>query len=939
MIATTIGDMRPLAAAATALIAGFLGYLLARRLPGRTSNSQSDQATFAAIFNEVPNPIAVIDKGGRFLRVNPGFETLFGFTADEIRGRSLIETIVPDEQRQAAKDFQEHVLRGENLVIETERRCKDGRRVMVRLSSARLQVNGDAMVLFLYTDVTAMRHAEAALQSAQARLELMIGSSPAVIYATTIVGETFRPTWVSDNLTRITGYAVADALDPNWWSDRIHPDDRAAAFASLPCLLTDDHLTLDYRFRLKDGTYRWMHDESRLTRDSAGKPAQIFGAWLDVTVRKAAEDAIREARDTAEQLARARTAFLANMSHEIRTPMNAVLGLTELVLDTELSGYQRRSLGLVRSAGDTLLALLNDVLDFSKIEGEHVTLENISFDLRYLLESTASLLAVRIGERPIELVADLDDHIPGLVRGDPTRLRQIVTNLLGNAIKFTQHGEVALSANMEEVCEGRCRIRFAIRDTGIGIPVDQLASVFEEFTQADVSMTRRYGGTGLGLAISRKLVTLMGGDLMVTSEEGRGSEFAFTLAFPIEEKRQAETPSVANLNGQRMLVVDDNATNRRIMRDMLVFAGVSLEEALSADAGLSAMQQAVQDTRPYTLAIIDAQMPDRDGFELAAAIRADPAFGATRLLMLTSAGQRGDTKRCRQVGIEGYLTKPVSRNDLLEVIAALLATDPTSGTELVTRHLVAESRRRLRILLAEDNPVNQEVAASMLRKRGHQVEVVDDGRKAVAELGRQLYDLVLMDIQMPDMDGFAATRAIRGGLVHPDIPIIALTAHALTGERDRCLAGGMNGYLTKPYRAHELFAAVEEVGKMSIQTAPPSPSIDVEGFRRNMREAGAEDAVNGILDLFMQNLPERVAALTGAVSTADATGIAKAAHAFRSPSAAIGALGLAGLLQEIELAGNEGAMDRAATAFVLLGPEVDAVLKELRTQLGGLPET
>ena len=938
-IAAALPDVWLLGVAATALIAGALGYLLARRLTRGASNGTRDHATFAAIFNEVPNPIAVIDGGGRFLRVNPGFESLFGFASDEVRGRSLIETIVPEEQRQAAKDFQTQVLRGENLVTETERRCKDGRRVTVRVSIARLQVNGDAMVLFLYTDVTAMRQAEAGFRSAQARLEQMIGSSTAVIYATTVDGDSFTPTWVSGNLTRITGYEVAEALDPDWWADQVHPDDRAAVFASLPHLLTDGQLTFEYRFRRKDGTYRWMHDEARLTRDSAGHPVEIIGAWLDVTDRKAAEVAMREARDTAERLAGARAAFLANMSHEIRTPMNAVLGLTELVLDTELSGYQRRSLGLVRSAADALLTLLNDVLDFSKIEGEHVTLEALSFDLRYLLDSTASLLAVRIGERTIELVADLDADLPRLVRGDPTRLRQVLTNLLGNAVKFTEHGEVVLSARTEDSADGQCHVRFAIRDTGIGIPADQMASVFEEFTQADVSMTRRYGGTGLGLAISRKLVALMGGELRVTSEEGRGSEFAFILPFAIEEKRQVEAPSLANLSGQRTLVVDDNATNRRIVREMLVFADISVDEASSADAGLLAMRQAVTETRPYALAIIDAQMPDRDGFELAAAIRADPILHATRLLMLTSTGQRGDTQRCREVGIEGYLTKPASRTDLLEVTAALLAAVPAAGSDLVTRHLIAESRRRLRILLAEDNAVNQEVAATMLRKRGHKVEVVANGREAVEEIGRQPYDLILMDIQMPEMDGFAATRAIRGGSAQPDIPIIALTAHALTGERDRCLAGGMTGYIPKPFRAHELFAAVEEFGDIAAQPAPAAVAgIDLDGFRRNMREAGAEDAVEGILDMFVQSLPERIAALAGAVHAADAEEVARAAHAFKSPSAAIGALGLAGLLQEIELAAKEGAMDRAIAAFARLGPEVDAIVRELRNQLGGGPD-
>ena len=460
-----------------------------------------DDAILARIFSDVPNAIAVVDGAGLVLRVNPGFETLFGYTAAEVAGAALVGLIVPQADRQAAGEFRQQALLGQSRVTETDRRCKDGRLVRVRLSIARLEAEGEAMVLFLYSDVTDMRRAEQTLRSTQAHLQQMVASSTAIIYATRVVGSNFVPTWMSDNFTRITGYSVAEALEPGWWSDHLHPDDQQRIIAALPRLMAEDQIVNEYRFRFRDGSYRWLHDEARITRNAAGVPVEVFGAWLDITDRRAAEDAMREARDTSERLAMARAAFLANMSHEIRTPMNAVLGLTELVLDTELSAYQRRSLGLVRSAAEALLTLLNDVLDFSKIEGEHLVLESTPFDLRYLLESIASLLAVRIGEHPIELVADIGADIPQMVRGDPTRLRQVLTNLLGNAIKFTTKGEVVLSATTVASSQGHADIRIAIRDTGIGIPADQLESVFEEFTQADVSMTRRYGGTGLGLAI------------------------------------------------------------------------------------------------------------------------------------------------------------------------------------------------------------------------------------------------------------------------------------------------------------------------------------------------------------------------------------------------------------------------------------------------------
>jgi PAS domain S-box-containing protein len=888
-----------------------------------------DARTLAhTLFSGMPNPIAVVDNTGRFAAVNPAFVSFFGYTEAEVRGEKLVDLIVPEHLREAAIRLHGRVRAGETVTTETERSRKDGTLANVRISVVPAQVDDHPAVLFLYTDITELR-------AAQARFEQVVASSTAVIYATRIDGDAFTPTYVSENLTRLTGHNPDDALDPSWWYDHVHADDRDRVLAELPALMTTGELVTEYRFRPAKGPYRWIHDEARLVRDAAGAPHEIVGAWLDITDRRQSEQAMAEAKEVAERLARTRAAFLANMSHEIRTPLNAVLGLTELVLDTDLSSYQRRSLDMVRSAGETLLSLLNDVLDYSKIEAEQVTLESIPFDLRYLVESTAGLLAVRLLDRPVELLSDISPDMPHMLQGDPTRLRQVLTNLVGNAIKFTTQGEVVLSAITERAPAGQCRVRFVVRDTGIGIKPEQLTSIFEEFTQADASMTRKYGGTGLGLSISKRIVGLMGSELVVTSELGKGSEFSFTLTMPVEESQPA-TVSIgsAELKGRRMLIVDDNATNRRIVRDMLTAAGVSVEEAAGAETGIAELRQGRTEGQPYALAVIDAQMPGKDGFELAQDVQKDDRLSGTKLLMLTSAGQRGDTQRCKEVGIDGYLTKPASRTDLLEMIAALLSNE--TKPELVTRHLIAESRRRLSILLAEDNPVNQEVAAAMLRKRGHKVDVVANGAEAVVAVTRVAYDLVLMDIQMPELDGFEATKRIREG-VAAHVPIIALTAHALTGERERCLANGMNGYLSKPFRAHDLFAIVESVGEETEATptteaAAQAPAVDLEAFRRSMREAGAEEAVDAILELFAQTAPERVAAITAAMESGDAKAIANAAHAFKSPSSAIGALRLGGLLQEIELAGKAGDIARARAAFASLDAETAAVLNQLRQQ-------
>jgi signal transduction histidine kinase/DNA-binding response OmpR family regulator len=654
---------------------------------------------------------------------------------------------------------------------------------------------------------------------------------------------------------------------------------------------------------------------------------------------KRAEAVMREARDLAERVARARSAFLANMSHEIRTPMNAVLGFVELILDTELSTEQRRALELVRSSSEALLMILNDILDYSKIEAEHLELESIPFDVSKVVHATASLLAVRAREKHLELLAEVAPEVPRVVRGDPTRLRQVLMNLIGNAIKFTEQGEVVVSVSAAAL-DGNVDLHFAVRDTGIGIAPEHVESVFKEFTQADSTMTRRYGGTGLGLAISQRLVRLMGGALAVTSEVGRGSEFAFTLSLPVETAPPTRGTSVAALGGRRMLIVDDNQTNRRILREMLAAEGIKVDEASTAADGLNALRRA-----RYDLAILDVQMPDMDGFQLATAVRGEKALARTKLLMLTSAGQRGDGERCRELGIRGYLTKPMSRSDLLEALGTVLATSPEdAGTpEVVTRHTIAESRRSLRVLLAEDNPVNQQVAVAMLVKRGHEVHVSSNGREAVAAVRERDYDVVLMDIQMPEMDGFEATQAIRAMPKGKDLPIIGLTAHALSGERERCLARGMSEYLAKPFKGHELFAMVERGAE---GTAPPehtplatlAPPVDLEGFRSTLREAGAEQALYSIIDTFVRQAPDRLAALATAVTSGTGPDIAKAAHVYRGAAATIGARELAELLERVETTAHAGSIDEARDAFEDVSPVAHNVTEYLRQQRASLPE-
>jgi PAS domain S-box-containing protein len=773
-------------------------------LAASEERAAEERARLNALFASAPVATVVVDEDGRVRDANPRFRTLFGYTVDEVEGRPLNDLIVPEPELHRAMRLDETVRAGETVVIETQRRRKDGRLVPVRASAARVEGPGESGLFVLYEDI----------------------------------------------------------------SDEI-----------------------------------------------------------------AARAALKEAKEAAERVAQMRSAFLANMSHEIRTPMNAVLGLAELLLDSDLSAEQRRSLNLIQSSGETLLTLLNDILDLSKIEADGLHLESVSFDLPRLMESLTNLLETKAREHGIELLADIPSSVPEQVRGDPTRLRQVLTNLVGNAIKFTHEGEVVLSARLVAEQDGKATVRFAVRDTGIGIPEEQREAIFQPFSQGDVSMTRAYGGTGLGLSIAQRLVRMMGGALEVKSEVGRGSEFSFEITLAADAALPAPLPSPrsVSLSGRRMLVVDDNRSNRNVVRGLLFAAGVTVDEAPGADEGLAALQQAAAANTPYALAILDAQMPGRDGFQLAEAIGADPSLKPTRLLMLTSAGQRGDALRCKELGIHGYLTKPVTRADLLDMVAGILGR-PDGGAapqELVTRHRIAESRRHLSILLAEDNEVNQEMAATMLRKRGHHVDVVGTGTQAVAAASRQHYDMVFMDIQMPEMDGLDATRAIRAMPVCADLPIIALTAHALADERQKCLAAGMNAYVTKPFKAFELFAAAEEWGG---RTAPPP--VDLAGFRREMADAGAGEAVDGIVESFLESAAVRTTAMEQAVDGERLPEVARLAHAFRSSAGQLGAHRLAETLKEIETTAKDGLLDRVKKTFGDFMAEAQAVVAYLRKESG-----
>jgi two-component system sensor histidine kinase/response regulator len=938
--------------------------IMARDLAGRKRVEEAlieSDRRFRDLFYDAPVGYHELDIEGRITCVNTTELLMLGYSSEEMIGHHVWEFI--GEAEIARKTFAEK-LAGIKPLRNVERsfRRKDGTFMEVQLDDQMLKDPSGRIIGIRATmlDITERKRIDEELKTNEMRMSE--AQRIAHLGSWDYDAVTGEVKW-SEELWRILGLDQREfGLSFEEFLAMVHPDDHYLV-KSVYEKSRESKADFRYVYRIihPDGTVRVLRADGRVICDEHGQVVKIAGTTQDITEQKRVEDDLEQARDAALESTRLKSEFLANMSHEIRTPMNGVIGMTGLLLDTSLTAEQRDFTETINASAESLLTVINDILDFSKIEAGKLRIEKVDFDVAPVVEGPLELLAERAHAKGIEIASLIHSDVPLLLRGDAGRLRQIVTNLLGNAVKFTEAGEVVLCVTKESETPTHATLRFAITDNGIGISEKAQRKLFRAFVQADGSTTRKYGGTGLGLAISRQLVELMGGEIGVDSKPGVGSTFWFTVRL---EKRidNPATPRRIELDGLRVLVVDDSQTNRRIIEHQLASWGMHSTCVASGAEALKALRREVGAGNSYELAILDMQMPEMDGITLARTIKSDPAVSDTRLLMMTSLGLRADCEALRQEGICRCLIKPVKQSILFDALATIMGAKtkdaqmrPSAqvpGQQAIAlsspQALLPSRLSGFRILLAEDNSVNRKVALSQLEKLGYSADAVVNGREVLEALTVATYPIVLMDCQMPEMDGYEATAEIRrresGGPTRTII--IAMTAHALEGEREKCLAAGMDDYLSKPVKARELAGMLERwIGPSNkpVPTDQPSASftaslpgiIDLsvlESFRE-IQQQGRPDLVNELVELYLNDTRLRLVQMRTALNERDAQKLQRTAHSLKGSSGNLGLRVMAALCLELEKTLNHKSLDATLGLVTRLEEEFRRVDQALASEL------
>ncbi len=898
------------------------------------------KAVFKSLVDHLPQSVLIKDREGRRVFANRQYLSIHQKTLEQILGKTDFD-LLPDDLARKFSEDDAQILRTAQVMHSTEEHQTPGgpRHWIDRIKAPIRDADGNIVgVLVLFWDVTARERAEQALDLERNLLNALLDTIPDSLYF-----KDRESRFLRISRAQAGRFGLANPDDAIGKSDadifteeharQAMADERRIMETGQPMVARVEKLTWPDR----DDT--WVSSTKMPLRDNDGQIVGTFGISRDITELKRTQVELSKARDIADAANRAKSEFLANMSHEIRTPMNAIIGITELLLDTQLTPSQREYLRMVYESGELLLTLLNDILDFSKIEAGRLELDCAPFEIRESLGDTLKSLALRAHNKGLELAFSMDQDVPKVLVGDVVRLRQIVVNLVGNAIKFTAVGEVVLNVRCESQIQDQTTLVFSVSDTGIGIPPDKHQRIFEEFEQADSSTTRTYGGTGLGLAISTRLVKLMGGTIWVESEPGRGSTFSFRATFS-----EADVPSEKIgsrsiiITDMPALIVDDNATNRRILFDLLTNWGMKPTLASSAREAITLMQDAARNDRPFRIGLLDVNMPEFSGFDLASWIRGDRMLAETPLVILTSASRPGDIERAVALRIASSLLKPVKQSELFNsIVSAVCVTSKQDEEKQPIEAGKISKFDSLRVLLAEDNIVNQRLAVGVLSKLGCIVTVAGNGRIAVNEFERNEFDVVLMDVQMPDMDGFQATQTIRQRekISGRHIPIIAMTAHAMQGDRERCLAAGMDDYLSKPVRIRDLSETLTQVLRKEsddsgdVKRVPVSH--DLIDWADALEAAGDDrELLQTVIDAFFEESESLMKQIRTSIRMEDAALLQQSAHSLKGSLLAVGARQTSTIASDLEQMGISGNLGQGNDLLLALEPQMEALLLSLK---------